>query len=279
MQGQGQDLSALSTPPDSRPTRARLVHERLVAAYAPRPWQPDGDPLDELIATILSQHTSDLNSARAFASLRRAFPTWEDVLAADDQSVAEAIRSGGLAAVKAPRIRALLASLVATYGAPRLDFLRELPTAEARDTLEAIPGVGPKTAACVLLFCLGRPVLPVDTHVHRVSCRIGLAPPSASPDTVEAELEAALPPESYHSMHVGLITHGRQVCKAQRPLCERCPIADLCDYIRDVRPAESSGGDAGRDEAEQTEPTDQADSGVAGSSPARGSDRRKSGRR
>lgn len=238
MQGQGQDLSALPTPSDPGPTRARLVHERLVAAYGPRPWRPGGDPLDELIATILSQHTSDLNSARAFASLRRAFPTWEAVLAADDESVADAIRSGGLAGVKAPRIRALLASLSATYGATRLDFLRELPTAKAREILEAISGVGPKTAACVLLFCLGRPVIPVDTHVHRVARRIGLAPPSASPDAVEAALEEALPPESYYSMHVGLITHGRQVCKAQRPHCARCSVADLCDYFRDLPASE-----------------------------------------
>lgn len=241
MQGQGQDLSTLTpTHGGDRPaTKARLVLERLVAAYGPRAWHPDGDPLDELIATILSQHTSDLNSARAFANLRNAFPTWEHVLAADDVAVADAIRSGGLAAVKAPRIRALLANLKAAYGTPRLDFLRETPTPDARQVLEAIPGVGPKTAACVLLFCLGRPVIPVDTHVHRVARRIGLAPANASPDAVEEALEAALSPESYYSMHVSLIAHGRQTCKAQRPLCEGCPVADLCDYLRDLSAAKA----------------------------------------
>ncbi len=236
VQGQGKDSSTLTpTSGTDRPaTKAQLVLERLVAAYGPREWHPDGDPLDELIATILSQHTSDVNSHRAFASLRNAFPTWEDVLAADDAAVADAIRSGGLAAVKAPRIRALLASLKSTYGTPRLDFLRETPTPETRRILEGIPGVGPKTAACVLLFCLGRPVIPVDTHVHRVARRIGLAPANASPDAVEEALEAALPPDNYYSMHVGLIVHGRKTCKAQRPLCEGCPVADLCDYFRDL---------------------------------------------
>ena len=239
MQRQGEDRTTLtSTSRDDRTaTKARLVLERLVAAHGRRDWHPDGDPLDELIATILSQHTSDVNSARAFASLRDAFPTWEDVLAADDAAVAEAIRSGGLAAVKAPRIRALLASLKAAYGTPRLDFLRETPTAEARQILEAIPGVGPKTAACVLLFCLGRPVIPVDTHVQRVTRRIGLAPANASPDAVEEALEAALPAEHYYSMHVSLIAHGRKICKAQRPLCDGCPVADLCDYYRDISAA------------------------------------------
>ena len=238
VQGQGQDLSPAPSPPEESSTKARLVHTRLVAAYGPRDWIPHGDPLDELIATILSQHTSDVNSSRAFASLRQAFPTWEDVLAADDAAVADSIRGGGLAGVKAPRIRALLASLKAAYGTPRLDFLRDQPTAEAREILEAIPGVGPKTAACVLLFCLGRPVLPVDTHVHRVARRIGLAPANASPVEVEEALEAALPPEDYFSMHVSLIAHGRRTCKAQRPLCGSCPVADLCDFVREASATE-----------------------------------------
>ena len=260
MQGQREDLSTL-TPTDYRPaTKAQLVLERLVAAYGPRVWHPDGDPLDELIATILSQHTSDVNSARSFARLRAAFPTWEDVLAADDAAVAEAIRSGGLAAVKAPRIRALLASLKAAYGTPRLDFLRETPTPDARQILEDIPGVGPKTAACVLLFCLGRPVVPVDTHVHRVARRIGLAAANASPGAVEEALEAALPPERYYSMHVSLIAHGRKTCKAQRPLCETCPVADLCDYLRDLSTGQTD---------EQTSPEPQSRPRRAGTSARR----------
>ena len=232
VQGQGQSLG----PPDSlaaiagRPAIAGRVHERLVEAYGPRVWRSHAAPLDELIATILSQHTSDVNSARAFESLRRAFPTWDHVLAAGVDEIAAAIRVGGLAGVKAPRIKACLAGLAERYGVLSLDFLADLSTAEARSTLEAIPGVGPKTAACVLLFSLGRPAWPVDTHVQRVSERLGLVPPGASPEQVELQLEAQLPPESYYAFHVNLIAHGRRTCRAQRPRCEACPLSDLCDY-------------------------------------------------
>lgn len=234
VQGEGQALSPAATPADSadRPSLAGLVHDRLLRAYGPRRWRPHGTPLDELIATILSQHTSDANSARAFDSLRRAFPTWDRVLAAPEADVAEAIRVGGLARVKAPRIKALLADLAERYGALSLDFLAELSTADARAVLEAIPGVGPKTAACVMLFSLGRPALPVDTHVHRVSERLGLVPAGLSAERVERELEASLPPDAYYAFHINLIAHGRGVCKAQRPRCEGCALADLCDYAR-----------------------------------------------
>lgn len=239
MQGQGEAIAsaARAAPGDpDRDSRAGLTLARLSQAYGRRVWLPQGDPLDELISTILSQHTSDVNSHRAFASLRASFPKWESVLSADVADVADAIRSGGLARVKAPRIKALLADLAERYGSVSLDFLRDLSTAEARSILEAIPGVGPKTAACVLLFSLGRPVIPVDTHVHRVSRRIGLAPLEASPEEVEAALEAQYPPEASYECHVTLVTHGRRTCRAQRPLCERCPVGDLCDYYRSSLP-------------------------------------------
>jgi endonuclease-3 len=232
VQGQGQGLG----PPDAlaatagHPAKAGRVHERLVEACGPRVWRSHAAPLDELIATVLSQHTSDVNSARAFQSLRRAFPTWDHVLAAGVDEIAAAIRVGGLAGVKAPRIKACLAGLAERYGVLSLDFLADLSIAEARSILEAIPGVGPKTAACVLLFSLGRPALPVDTHVHRVSERLGLVPPGASPEQVERQLEAQLPPKAYYAFHVNLIAHGRRTCRTQRPRCEACPLSDLCDY-------------------------------------------------
>lgn len=237
VQGQGQGLDSRDslTTPAIRSGKAWLAYQRLVGAYGPCSLRPRNSPLDELIATMLSQHTSDVNSARAYANLRQAFPTWEHVVAASEDAVAEAIRVGGLARTKARRIKALLAGLAERRGAVSLDFLADLSTEEARAVLEGIPGVGAKTAACVLLFALGRPVLPVDTHVHRASRRLGLAPDGASPEQVERVLAAALPPEAYHAFHLNLIRHGRQVCRARRPVCESCCLADLCDYCATVR--------------------------------------------
>ena len=224
MQRQGQDLSARAGDP-------MVIHQRLAAAYGRPVWRCHGDPLDELVGTVLSQHTSDANSVRAFGRLRQVFPSWRDVLAAPVGQIEDAIRSGGLANVKAPRIKALLADLTARHGELSLDFLRDLDTPTAREFLLAMPGVGPKTAACVLLFSLGRPAIPVDTHVHRVCRRLGLVPPNATPEATEAALEAAIPAEAAYSFHINIIRHGREVCRAQRPACERCFLADLCPRI------------------------------------------------
>lgn len=212
------------------------IYRLLVAAYGIPPWEPTGDALGELIATVLSQHTSDVNSERAYAQLISRFPTWEQVRDAPVAEVAEAIRPGGLAQVKAVRIQRILRELTARLGDEPLTLhtLRDLPLEEASAYLRTFPGVGPKTAACVLLFSLGMPAFPVDTHVWRVSRRLGLIGPRVAADAAHAILEAAIPPDRRHTMHVNLIRHGRQMCHAQRPACGRCPLRAECRYYWQV---------------------------------------------
>ncbi len=194
------------------------------------------DAVSELVLTILSQNTSDINSARAFELLRAAYPTWDAVLAAPTDQLADVIRPGGLANVKAPRIQAVLAEVRdATAASPfDLSFLGALPLEDAKAWLAGLPGIGPKTAAIVLLFGFGRPALPVDTHVYRVAARLGLLPPKA--DVVRAHylLEASLEADEVYPFHVDLIRHGREVCHARRPACEACPLTDVCVYYREV---------------------------------------------
>ncbi len=232
----GYNSSVNSTDPNAAALRDKMqrVYRLLVAAYDERHWQA-GDhlpPLDELVLTILSQHTSDVNSVRAYEELRRRFPDWTEVAAAPVVAVADAIRSGGLAMQKAPRIQSALRTIYAQQGEYRLDFLADWPLEEARAYLTAINGVGPKTAAIVLLFALDRPALPVDTHVYRISQRLGLIGPKISEAQAHAILEPLLQPGQIYTFHLDMITHGRQVCKAQRPLCEICPLQRECDYYR-----------------------------------------------
>ena len=174
--------------------KALEIHALLVQEYGDRPWQPRADPLSELVGTVLSQNTSDLNSGRAYESLRAALPTWEAVRDAPVAQVEAAIRCGGLSAIKAPRIQRILAEITRQRGDLDLCFLDAMPVDEARRWLVALEGVGAKTAACVLMFALGKPVIPVDTHVHRVSRRLGLAGAKDSPERTEAVLEAQVPP-------------------------------------------------------------------------------------
>jgi len=189
--------------------------------------------LDVLIGTILSQNTSDANSHRAFESLRKAFPSWHGVAGAKVTAIAAAIRSGGLARTKAPRIRAILQQLWRERGKADLEFLERMPTKQALDYLISLPGVGPKTASCVLLFAFDKPVLPVDTHVHRVSRRLGLVDEEASPEKAQAALERIVPPKDRLSFHLNLIAHGRAVCRP-RPRCAVCVVLALCSYGRSV---------------------------------------------
>ena len=197
---------------------------RLDDAYGIPEWRPHHDPLSELMLTILSQNTSDSNSGRAFVRLLEAFPTWDAVMDAPLPEVIAAIQPGGLAPTKAPRIQAVLRDIKERRGDFDLAFLGDLPLDEARAWLGSLHGVGPKTVACVLLFALGRPAMPVDTHVFRVAQRLALIPMRAGNAAMTAEkahalLEAAVPPDGYYAFHIGLIKHGRRTCTAQRPLC------------------------------------------------------------
>jgi endonuclease-3 len=214
------------TPPNRR--RVRTIERRLRKRFGPLEPPRRTDPLEELILTVLSQHTSDLNAGRAFEALRDAFPSWEDVVRAKPERVADVIRSGGLANTKAPRIQQILREIRERQGRYDLSFLRRRTDEEAREYLTSLPGVGPKTAAVVMSFSLGRAAMPVDTHVHRVSGRLGLIPPKTSADKAHRLLEDLVPPELRTSLHVGLIRLGREICKAGRPRCEECPLVDLC---------------------------------------------------
>lgn len=214
-----------------------LIKQRLLAAYGHHEWTPRLAPLDELIATILSQHTSDINSERAFGVLKQRFPTWETVMDAPPEAVIEAVRSAGLANIKGPRLQQVLRTLHERHGSLELDFLRTMPMPEARAYLCTLGGVGKKTASCVQLFALGQPACPVDTHVHRVSQRLGLIGPKVSADQAHELLEALVAPEEVYDFHVNLIGHGRRVCHAQRPRCGACVLADQCAYRAAQRPS------------------------------------------
>jgi endonuclease-3 len=214
-------------------TRIPEIIARLDEAYGIPPWRPHRDAVSELVLTILSQNTSDANSGRAFVRLLERFPTWDAVMEAPLPELIDAIQPGGLAPTKAPRIQAALRDVKERAGGFDLSFLAEMPLEDARAWLRALHGVGPKTVACVLLFALGRPAMPVDTHVFRVAQRLGLIPARAGKATMTAEkahdlLEAAAAPEDFYAFHIGLIKHGRRVCTAQRPRCDTCALRDLC---------------------------------------------------
>lgn len=208
--------------------RLRTISDRLQRAFGPLEPPRVTDPLDELIWTVLSQHTSDLNAERAFRALQETYPDWAAVVAAEPGALATVIRSGGLANTKAPRIQAILREIHDREGRFDLSVLHGLDDVDARAYLTSLPGVGPKTAAVVMAFALGRDAIPVDTHVHRVSRRLGLIPPKASAERAHDLLHDLVPDALKTPLHVGLIRLGRQVCKAQQPRCEECPLADLC---------------------------------------------------
>jgi endonuclease-3 len=220
-------------PPTTKPRR--LTPARVVALldreYGTLPWRPHGDPVAELVLTLLSQNTSDTNSGRAFIRLLSEFPDWPSLLDAPVRQIEVAIQPGGLAPTKAPRLQAMLREVYQRRGSFDLSFLRELPLEEARQWLRSLPGVGPKTAACVLLFALGRPALPVDTHVHRVATRLGLVPEKTTAERAHEVLEAMLTPEQVYPFHIHQIQHGRRTCTAQRPKCAACPLRKVCPFL------------------------------------------------
>ena len=210
------------------PNRVRAIHRRLRRAHGPLDPPRRLDPLEELIITILSQNTNDINRDRAYAAMRRRYPKWEDLVAARPRDLVVVLRPGGLANTKAPRILAVLREIRRREGGFDLSWMEEASDEEIVDYLLSLPGVGPKTAACVLAFSLGRPALPVDTHVHRVATRLGLLPPRTPAGRAHRILTEVIPPALRVAMHVGLIRHGRAICKAGRPRCEVCPLEDLC---------------------------------------------------
>jgi len=179
--------------------------------------------------TVLSQHTSDSNTERAFAGLKQRYSVWSQVVAADPTEVADAIRPGGLADTKAVRIQAILSTIEEREGSLDLARLNELDDDEVDAYLVSLPGVGPKTSACVLLFSMGRDAFPVDTHVHRVALRLGLVPAETTADRAHRLLLPAIAPELRYELHMQLIRHGREICKAARPLCTECTLFDLCE--------------------------------------------------
>ena len=211
--------------------RLRQVARRLVRAYGAPPPPRRLPPLDELVLTILSQNTTDTNRDRAYADLRRALPTWDAVADAPVLAIARAIRSGGLAPTKSPRIKAVLRAIRDRGIALDDRALRGMRHDRLWTLLIGLPGVGPKTAACVLLFSLDRPYFPVDTHVHRVAIRLGLVPARAGPVAAQELLQDAIAPGDMYAVHMELIRHGRHVCIAQRPVCSACVLNDLCPRI------------------------------------------------
>lgn len=207
---------------------AAKVLQLLRQKYGPRRWRRGQDPVSSLIATVLSQNTSDINSHRAFASLIERFGSWEAVAAADTAELAQTIRAGGLAEIKARRIKQVLHEIRAARGSFDLGFLNDLSLAEAKEWLRGLPGVGPKTAGCVLLFSLGRPAMPVDTHVYRVARRLGLIDKRVSVEKAHGILESLVPAKDVYEFHVLMIEHGRRTCKAQRPRCAVCALMEIC---------------------------------------------------
>lgn len=208
------------------------VLQNLKAVYGIPQLEPDLDPLDCLIETILSQSTTNINSHRAFANLKQRFPTWEEARKARVTSIEAAIRCGGLAKQKSVIIKRILNEIKEKRGDMDLSFLHTIPLEEAREFLSSFKGVGPKTVACVLLFSADRPVFPIDTHIFRIARRLQLIPEKGSDHEAHALMEQIIPEERYYEAHVNIIRHGRKVCRPTNPSCEACVIVDYCHYYR-----------------------------------------------
>ena len=204
------------------------IIDKLSGDYGPFEHARQIEPAEELVFTILSQHTSDINSGRAFHQLMMEFGTLEAVAEGSIERISKAISSGGLARIKAPRIKTILNIILEKRGNLDLNFLADMPLADAKAWLKELPGIGPKSAGVILCFSLGMPAMAVDTHVHRVSKRLGLIGPRVSADESHDLLEAMVEPNQVYAFHTALITHGRRVCKAPRPRCDECVLADGC---------------------------------------------------
>lgn len=213
-------------------SKAKTIYARLLDKFGLPEWRDPLPAIDELISTILSQNTNDRNRDVAFFALRAKFPIWEAVRDADPEEVINEIRPAGLANQKGPRIQKVLQQITDERGELNLDFLKEYSAEDAYNWLTRFHGVGPKTAAIVLQFSLGIPAFPVDTHIYRVSGRLGLRPEKMTADQAHPHLASLFPPETYGPGHLNLIRLGREICLARKPRCEICPLTDLCDYYQ-----------------------------------------------
>lgn len=229
-----------STPLDPQTLALRRrqyaqIAELLEDLYGYPTWRQHLSPVDELVSTILSQSTTDSNRDRAFGALKAHFSSWEAVRDAPVEEVIETIRPAGLANQKGPRIQEALHTITRERSELSLDFLADLDVEAGKAWLTRLNGIGPKTAAIILLFAFNKPAFPVDTHIHRVTGRLGLIGPKTSAERAHVELEAIIPPEDYYAGHLNIIRHGREVCQARRPRCEDCPLTAFCDYYQRVR--------------------------------------------
>ena len=214
-------------------TKTKKIVAALEERFGVPKWPGPSDPLDALIQTILSQNTNDTNSGRAYEQLRQRFPTWEDASVANVREIADAIRVGGLANLKAERIKGVLAWLERTHGALDLDFIRDRKPDEAIRILGSLKGVGIKTISVVLMFACGAEIFPVDTHIHRITRRLGLAPENVSAEKVHEGMQDLVPKGKAYSFHMNLLKFGRTICHARNPRCEQCPLTEECVYNSD----------------------------------------------
>ena len=216
---------------DDLQTKAINIYERLIQLFGQPQWQAGDDPVDALILTILSANTNDVNSGRAFRQLKTTFgDDWDVVRVAPLEAIKTAIRTAGMYNQKAPRIVETLTRIKDLQGAYNLDHLVTVDLLEAMAYLTSLPGVGHKTASIVLLFCFNRGAFPVDTHIQRISQRLGVCAHNDSPEKIKAIWERLLPPETYYALHINFIRHGREICNARNPKCEICPLQSVCDY-------------------------------------------------
>lgn len=224
------------------PEEIRHLRQLLKEEYSEHPWHPS-DPVASLVSTILSQNTNDVNRDRAYDQLRERLPTWEAVRDAPEEEVVDAIRPAGLGPTKGPRIQEALRTLTETQGEITLEFLEDWDVDAARQWLTDLPGVGPKTAAIVLLFALGKPAFPVDTHVHRVSQRLGIIPEGTSREKAHDLLEDIVPEDLYYAFHLNLIELGRDVCHARNPEHQRCVLKEECAFYARLQANDGEGAD------------------------------------
>jgi endonuclease-3 len=222
---------------DDLKAKANLTYELLVAHYGARPLVPRRQPMHELISTILSHRTTQKNEAIAYDRMWKKFGSWEAIRDAPLPELTEAIAPSNFPEVKAPYIKDALTKIIAERGEANIDFLADLSPDEGLAWLMSLRGVGIKTASLVLLFCFAKPVLPVDTHVHRVSQRVGLIPPKATADAAHHMLLALFPPDPYilYNFHIAGLKHGQQLCIWGDPRCEPCPLKALCNWYQENR--------------------------------------------